>query len=303
MKKILYIILVNLLLLSLIELFCYFYICNRDKNLIIGHLKLTNRISSSKYNFHDNFIHYIRYPNLQVLSKEEMIYPVREIVERQEKPIVIFGCSMVEGPGLSEKQTVSYKLADYSNHTVVNRGRSATDISYMYWQLNQREVLDNLPLDTQYVLYFFIEDHLRRLYTVRGWLLDGNIYPKFRLTNNELVEIHRFLPVHYFFSSFVVEEFLMKRNRININKTKKLTTKLFNESYKIIKERLPNAKFIIFVMDNDFDLNFFDNLDENIKIYRLPIYEESQYFLEDNVHPSEKYWDKVIPYIAKSLNL
>lgn len=300
MKKIIFILLVNIILIFLIEVLSGIYIFQRDKQLFFGYYKISNKIPPK--NMLIDFL--CDFSPVKMASKEQLYNAKRPIEIRGDgkEPIILFGCSFVEGCGLKENQTFSYKLANYLNKTVINRGHAGIGISYFYWQLNQEELMSTMPEDTSYVIYNFIGDHLLRLYMVRACSVDKAIYPKYRIKNNDLQEIKRNLFFHQFFSAYLIENFLMEKQREDYKKTKKMVTLLFNKSNEKIKKRFPNAKFAIIVMEKDFDYSYFDELDKDIKIIRVP-YLEKKYLLEDNVHPNEKWWDYVVPYISEELEI
>lgn len=295
-KKIVCIIIVNILLLGLIELSSYIYVCNKNKDLLVLYNKAFNNKCDNKE------CYFIGYPPIRNASINE-IANKRPVEWGKKKPIVLFGCSFIEGTGLTNDETISHKLAEYSDRTIINRGLSSSGITHMYWQLNQNKIISIFPSDTEYFIYNFIDDHLNRLYSTRSGILDSRLLPKYKIKNGKLVEIKPIVFLHKFFTSYIIEEIVTKIKRKDINGTKKLTTELFNESYKIIKNKFPNAKFVLLVMDNDIDMKFFSDLDKNIIIVRVPVYEDKKYYIEDNIHPSALYWDEVVPYISKELNL
>jgi len=50
-----------------------------------------------------------------------------------EQSIVIFGCSQVEGIGVSEDETINHYLSNIMNCPVINMGQSATSIWYSFY--------------------------------------------------------------------------------------------------------------------------------------------------------------------------
>ena len=238
-------------------------------------------------------------------------------VKTDKKPIIMFGCSYTYGFGLEENETFAEKLSGYTHRTVINRGKSGTGITYMFYQLSDDKVIKSLPKDAEYVFFNLIPDHFPRLFRYRSWVLSGEQLLRYKIRNNKLEQDKiRFPLLHSLFTAIVVEEYLCNKNSSDMEGMKNLVIKLFSESDKLIKENFKDAKFVILYIKNPFDkYDTYDSLlediqktDSSIKIIdiskELPyLTEDEKYWLEDNSHPSSLLWDEVIPLVQQKLKL
>lgn len=167
MKKI---VIFNLVLLFLsffiIEGLSYMHLYFKYKDCIEAY----NEITKQKNIFP------MKYQKVTIPTKEELINNLRNIEygDENKQPIILFGCSYVYGFGLEENQTFSHKLAQLTNRTIVNRGKSGTGLPFFYFQLSDKEILNTLPQNPQYIIYTLIPDHFPRLYRYRNFVLTGD---------------------------------------------------------------------------------------------------------------------------------
>ena len=312
-------ILINLLIIFIIfifaELTSYIILMHKYKERIIHFNNIVK--SESKIN-----IPSLKYVKVTTLNKQNLIckdWCLRPVEYRNPKlkPIILFGCSFTAGFGLENNETFSYKLAQYTNRSVYNRGRSGTGLPFLYYQLSDNEIIKELPKNPEYIIFTLIPNHFPRLFRYRNFVLTGEHTLRYKIQDNKLVEDKIKFPfLHSFFTSIVIEEYLENKNSLDTKKVTDLTLKIFDESYKIIKEKFPNTKFVILYYEGPWDKkNIYDNLLKEIsKISndiiiihineKLPqLTEKDEYWLEDKAHPSSKAWDLIVPMISKELNL
>ena len=317
MKKIL---LINLLIILIIfitaELSSYIMLFSKYKEDIINFNNIVNSESKIK-------IPFLKYSKVILPTRENLLCngggcfrPV-EYKNSDLKPIILFGCSYTEGFGLEDNETFSHKLAQYTNRSVYNRGRSGTGIPFLYYQLNDNEIIKELPKNPEYIIFTLIPDHFPRLFRYRNFVLGGEHTLRYKIQDDKLIEDKIKFPfLHSLFTSIVIEEYLTNKNSSDTKKVTDLTVKLFDESYKKIKENFPNAKFVILYFECPFDeKNTYDELlkdiskisDDITMIHineKLPqLTEHDEYWIEDKSHPSAKAWDLIVPMISKELNL
>lgn len=182
--------------------------------------------------------------------------------------------------------------------------------------LNNEEIIKDLPKNTQYIIWILIPDHMERMYRYRCVPFMGLYNLRFKIENDKLVTDNiscKFL--HSFFTSVVIEEFVAKKRYENRAMTDYHFIKIFKDSDKLIKKNFPNAKLVVFSFDlyNYIPSDYYRRLKllqeeiPDIKIIdinkEIPEIADKQYILDDKVHPNEKAWDKIVPVMAKKLNL
>ena len=270
------------------------------------------------YRYKDNYgKQFIKYSKINILNDDKLLTGFRptEYRDKNKPPIFVFGCSYVQGTGLNDNQTVSRKLADYTNRTVYNRGKSGLGIYYFYYLLNNEKIIKDLPKNPQYIIWILIPDHVPRMYRYRSVPL-GIYNFRSKIKNGQIVTDNiscKFL--HSFFTSIVLEEFIAKCRYENKSKTDFMFIKLFKESDKLIKKNFPNTKLVVVSFDlyNYIPADYYRRLQllkeeiPDIQIIdinkEIPDIADKRYIGDDKVHPNEQAWDKIVPVLAKKLNL
>lgn len=270
------------------------------------------------YRYKDNYgKQFIKYSKINILNDDKLLTGFRptEYRDKNKPPIFVFGCSYVQGTGLNDNQTVSRKLADYTNRTVYNRGKSGLGIYYFYYLLNNEKIIKDLPKNPQYIIWILIPDHVPRMYRYRSVPL-GIYNFRSKIKNGQIVTDNiscKFL--HSFFTSIVLEEFIAKYRYENKSKTDFMFIKLFKESDKLIKKNFPNTKLVVVSFDlyNYIPADYYRRLQllkeeiPDIQIIdinkEIPDIADKRYIGDDKVHPNEQAWDKIVPVLAKKLNL
>ena len=294
--------------LLFVEALSYISLCCKYKDDIIPFLKITTG--------KDVKIPYIPYTKVKKPSRDILLSDLQpvEYRDRSKKPIILFGCSYTEGFGLKENETFSAKLADYTNRTVYNRGKSGTGLPFIYYQLNDKQVLNELPKNPEYIIYTFIPDHIPRLTKFRSWVMCGDLLLRYKISNGKLVvDEPRFPFLHTFFTSIVIDEYIETHKRQE--DVYKLLEEIWKQSVEIMQKEFKNTKIVIVYYECPFDIpNFYHeeidkmkNASPNIIFFdvkkEIPDIKERKYWLEDNFHPSALAWDTIVPKLADKLGL
>ena len=313
-KLFLYNLIAIICLFIAIELSSYVFLCTKYKEDIINFRKIM--YPENKIN-----LPLISYKIAKNQSEKSLYDTLRPISYKDSKknPIVLFGCSYTDGFGLNENETFSFKLSEYTNRTVYNRGRSATGIPFMYHQLINKDIVNLFPKNTDVFIYTLIPDHFSRLFRYRSWIMNGDHTIKYKLNKeNKLVRDKIKVPLlHTFFTSIIIEQYIENKQTQNYENTKALSIKLFEESYKQIKNNFDNAKFVILYIECPLDgenihLNyikeFATNTNNNIVLINAnehiqDLKTNKKYWLNDDSHPSALFWDTIIPILSKELKL
>lgn len=241
-----------------------------------------------------------------------------EGTEYNKKPIVVFGCSFAYGFSLNNEQTFSYKLSKLAKVPVYNRAENGWGIQHMLYQSKLDELYKQIP-EPEYVIYIYINDHIRRLYllTFSSWnILEEEQNLRYKEKNGQLIEIQNRNPILrqikrlYFVNkihhSYVKKFILRKGNEKNFYD---FAFKHFAEAKTEMEKHWKNTKYVIFFYDsNKEDTYLKDKLKDigYIIINKSDLTNEDltspQYFLT-NYHPNENAWDLLTPLIIKKLNI
>jgi hypothetical protein len=135
---------------------------------------------------------------------------------------------------------------------------------------------------------------------------------RYEIQGDKLKEINpQFNPLY---SSFLVKRILNKKIRLAGNKERqdfKLFNKIMKETANIIKEKYPNAKFIMLEFPQISDLRLPDNEIKELETYGITVLRvkdflpynidvtDEQYWLEDKLHPTSEFWDMFLPKIVE----
>ena len=236
----------------------------------------------------------------------------REVAYAKDKNstnVILFGCSYTYGSHLQNHQAFHSKLSKYWNKNVYNYGipgGSQREILYLLrnWELIEKKPKSN---EVEYVIYTFIDDHIRRLFVNTR----PNM-PSFKIKNNELettkfnIDFYKTNFTYYYLENFIYNKILYK----NAQETFILYIKEINKE---IKKTFSNGeketKFILLNYRNGHHHSVTDI--KNIKIDGVRIINLSdivnintrrdKYRMHDD-HPNEKAWDLIVPQLIKELD-
>ena len=327
-KNIIKIIILNIILLVIIIFIADYSIYLKFKqdyikNLDSESLKLYPPISYID-NYKSNYSpqSYI----FQKINKNNFNYFRNNIYNKNynNKSIIFFGCSYTFGAQLSDEETLSNKLAKKLNINVYNFGICASGIQHMLSLLQNNNFYNLIKEEPKYAIYTIIPDHFGRLqkYIFPSPMMENGINLQYELKNSKLKK--RYIPLNLFSKSFLVRSIYYqidtKRNDFEPSTKKQnniLAYYIFSESFKILKKKYPNIKFIILRYETEEDLaEEYENekIWENLKKQGIIIINSSDLIgrkykyasedtCEDNYHPSEKAWDLLVPKLIEQIEL
>lgn len=309
MKKIIIInILIIILILFSFELFIWI-----DKNLELGNdnLNLTKWLPFRPHLYEQEYnLNIENFPNeKQGWGRDP------NGIEYSQKPIVLFGCSFAYGMYLKKEQTFSYKLSNLTKRPIYNRALTGWGIQHMLFQSHFEELYKKVP-EPEYVIFTFIDDHIRRLYvlSVSAYdLITQDQYLRYKEKNNKLVQIkNENKLISFFKANYLVRELhsqyvrkhLLHDN--NINKCHSFAIKHFKEAKENLQKHWENANYVVLFYDteNEFLKSELKKIGYNVittKELTTENLQEKKYF--EYKHPTEEAWNLLTPLIAKKLEI
>lgn len=255
-------------------------------------------------------INEMSYKKIKKFSLENIDFRPVSYKKSNKRPVILFGCSFTYGSFLNDNQTFSYKLSNYTNRTVYNKGIGGAGVPLMYYFLKSTNIKKDIP-DAEFIIYTFIGDHLCRLFKYRSWPLGTQSMIKYKIINDKLIEEK---PFSTLFQSTYMSK-LWEEDYANFlcdhKQYKKIFYALMDASMKEAKEKYPGVKFVFFVYGYNSDKELIDELKNRgfIVIYfsdlQIPARELSKdkYYGIDHAHPSEAAWDLIVPRLSKKLNM
>ncbi|MBQ9245080.1 hypothetical protein IJ182_02300 [bacterium] len=229
--------------------------------------------------------------------------PASIVADATKKPIVLLGCSYTWGDYIEYENIFSSVLSRKTNRTVYNLGLSGGSLLEMLYILRNNDALKRLApdrKDVEYVIYTYIGDHRYRLYF--------NFRPKsphFRVSDHgqHLKYIHD----NPFLYSLLLDK-IKSHYVYKCNVSYKLQRLFIKETYREVKKKFPNAKFVILIYydygDEDWEelkndgiivLNVYD-------LVQFKINEDKDYQVQDG-HPNGKAWNTIVPPLVEELDL
>ena len=244
--------------------------------------------------------------------------------DKNKKSIIVAGCSFTYRNGIYSNENISYKLQQQTKRKVYNRGipgwgpqGNLKDIQKLPF-FNKRKIIE-----PEYYIYTFISDHLRRIY-IDYWdtKFSNEVYNLYKIRNNKLIPRDKITLLDY----IKVMQITKRINKyiFDITPDDKKFDRLKLYLYKIreeLQKKYPNIKVVILVYNPDVDTVE----THKIKPFRTERWKElendgfillrfdtpeydfltSQDYITqiDNVHPSAKAWDTLVPIIVEKLGL
>lgn len=230
--------------------------------------------------------------------------------ETNKKGILLLGCSFTYGQFLDNKDAFHSILSKQTNRSVYNLGISGGSPRETLFLLRNRKDLKNIipNKDIKYVIYTYIPDQERRLYTdIR------EIVPSFRLKNKgkalEYYTHNKFIHASNIYRNFsnLYYEYL-----VGEEESFALFSLYLSEISKEVKNIYgKDIEFIVFIYpDYDPDNKYkWQKINKNeITILnitkKLDIENNSNaYKIKDDDHPNAKAWQVIVPALVKELDL
>ncbi len=242
-----------------------------------------------------------------------------EGLKYKKKPITIFGCSYAYGYKLNNEETFSYKLAHSAKRPVYNQSFTGWGIQHMLYQSKLEGLYSKVP-EPEYVIYVYINDHIRRLYLISfsSWnILAEQFNLRYKSKNNQLVEIRNQNPVlnqikRLYFVNKLQNTIVNKQiaRTKNPEKHYDFAVEHFVSAKNEMQKHWKNSKFVVLFYDSvESDKYLRDKLEKNnfiIVVAEKLISEDltkEEFITEDKCHPNEKAWDLITPALIRELNL
>ena len=310
-KKILKIILVNLLFLIILSIGfeAFFYIKDTDffgEKYGVKHSLKDIHFTFKKEKFENKF---------NTDFKREMRKPVG-LNNKKKKPVLFLGCSYAYGQFLKDEDTISYKISKKTKRPVYNWACPAWGVQHAYY------IVQNMPKiepEPEYVFYIFMNDHLRRMFincfredyaeNLQYKMKDGKLEKidnRFNIFDNSyfLVNLKNFFVFFYKKSEYSQKLFInyiynLNNEVKNIYPNSKFVVLMFDKNEKNKKWKLP-YKLMNKLKEDGIEvviLNDITGIDFSDDKYRLP--KESDSFR----HPNGLTWDVVSDALIKEFAL
>ena len=166
----------------------------------------------------------------------------------KKNPIVVMGCSYAYGHGVKEEKTFSYILSEITQRPVYNFSECGYDAirslesvpGYLYMNRDKEDSLKK----TDYVIYLYMYNHIERYLQIKSLMDLYNKVNKPSITDKLMEKL------------FVLNFFNMEFKRKDIledypssQKSIQYQNKVLLYWYKKLKEYTPNAKVIIIIYD------------------------------------------------------
>lgn len=260
------------------------------------------------------------------IKEDETGFRITEVdknINIKKAGIIIFGCSFAYGSKLGNKDTISYYLSKYTKRPVYNRAFSGWGIQGMLYQLEKNDFVKSLKYNIksntekdidynniQYVIYIFIDDHLRRLVIPCSFFDNKFLFYKKNSKTNLLERKSNIYNMYW--HSYIWRK--LYRNKFEKSFSSRIYDELlylhFKQSNLQIKKLFPNAKFIILVYNGDNIIKRIENNlnNENIEVLYLSDlsnidFSSDKYSIIGFNHPTGKAWETVSKLLVDKLNL
>jgi len=256
-----------------------------------------------KYNFPQIEWRYSIIANTQ--SKESVLNSdFREPINLKSKnlPIIIFGCSFAFGENLNDNETFGANLAKLTNRPVYNYGISGSSIQHFLALLENKD-FSNIK-NPEYIIYVYMVDHMRRMYSKFYDSYNPQCYFRYIYKNNELkIDDKNDISLYSFrkLRCFLFE--LMTKDIKNRNKNMLIFSKYIEKANSIIKEKFPNAKFIVYVYEDtmNYDWKTIENM--GIKVVKNIDDKRVWSMKTYDAHPSAEAWKYYTPIFIKEAGI
>ncbi len=232
-----------------------------------------------------------------------------------KKPaIVLMGCSFTYGTNLNDDETFSSQLAQYNHRPVINLGTPGIGPREVLYMLITPVLNDIYPQEinnnVEYVIYTYIYDHNRRIFTNIKPLA-----PKFKKQKDgslKYIKGHNFIDLLFIKRS--LKELLFDKGIYPNQKLTDETLILYiNEINKAIHKKFKNGekqtKLVVLVYSND-EIEPLNNIEKNNKdiiilklndLADIDIFSDKYTIIDE--HPNKKVWEILVPIISKKLDL
>ena len=252
--------------------------------------------------------------------------------DEKAKSIVVMGCSFAYGKDIETEDTLAYKLQKYSKRKVYNYAYPAHGIQYVLYKLQYSPFFEQKDLNPEYVIYVFINDHLRRMYCNYFLLHDNTKYLRYIKTDKNELKIKSNPMIITPWDFFTISPYAREYNHLEYELKSKdewfdFLKLHLEECQKELHKRYKDAKFVVVVFNSEknsskcltntcqksglvpFHTTRWKELeDEGFVVidFDKPEYDflnDDEYETPDEMHPNGKAWDSLVPEIANKLGI
>lgn len=296
------------------ELVCFNFIYGDLYSAL--HKISTLHIKHLTYNIHkdDDFLYFnTQYYNRRIVD----IKPTNK-----KRPILFFGCSYTYGYGIENEDTLPYKFSKYTGRKVNNTGENGAGPDYVYRVVNVMK-RDNLFNDDkyEYAIYTFMFNQIKRM---TPYMLSEYITLKReKQKNNSFVDkLKYYMDKLYTVKILQCKYFITKKENLF-----EYTTYIIKEINKMLKEEISDIKLVLLLYNDcsstdrtpaereSLRTSSWEHLkDDGIIVINTldlvgDILTNQEYQINEGEgaimpqHPNGKAWDKIVPSLAKALNI
>jgi len=233
---------------------------------------------------------------------------------KNKKPIILYGCSYSYGYLLHENDNFGSILSELTKRPVYNYSIASRGLQQMLYFLEKEEHYNDFNAP-DYVIYTFIDDHVRRLYTPCN-ANDNVEFLDYKTVNGDLKRHNspvKFLHSLYIYNkmqNFIYNRFFKLQKE---NDNMDLVIKYFKKSKKLFEQHYPDAKCVILLYPTGQDNYIFSKKwkeleqDGFIVINANELVKDDltkdEYKLDDKSHPNSKAWRLICDKLVKKLDL
>lgn len=263
----------------------------------------------------------IKYTKARNYSTNDFLHLFTKTIPNNpsKRPVLVIGCSYVQGSGIKEEQTFSYKIFQKTNREVYKRGIPGGGIQLHLHQFETGEIQKDVP-DAEYIIYVYTDYHLARLYEYQLDYIETIVNQRYKLKDEHLIKIRQ-PKIIFWYSSFCVK--IIQQALQNIPRKKELDNfllfnavmqKMLYEAQKSYK----NSKFVILLYPStevkyekipimpESEIEKLEKMGfiviNAVNLTKLPI-RTDEYRIEDRDHPNEKAWDAIVDNFVNQLKL
>lgn len=324
MKKIFFILLVNVLLVLFIFVCFEVYLYTKEQGEGVaapaGLLQpaFMLNVYSMKHEYE------LLQPNYYELGNSQTEFLFRRPVglHYKNKPVLLFGCSFAWGARLHEHQTFHYLLSEALERPVYKRAISGWGVQYMLWMLQQEDLYSKVP-EPEYVIFVYISSHISRMYKY-NWInsLEG-AYQFLKYNKGVFGELKEekkllFIPASRLYNLYFLKYIAKLQEKNIFNCAFLFLEKHLMQCKKEIAKHWKNTKFVflIYEADNHFARDKYGIFNENniqklksddiivirtSELTNIPLGQTKYYLDEEDMHPGAEAWKLITPLFAERL--
>ena len=320
MKKVLSIIIINIIFFSLFFCLIEFLSFKQSVNIFQNQFHYFDRESYFSYkSLLPNYLKDMK----NFFNGEPGFGRLPDGIQYKDKPsIVVFGCSFASGYKLNYNQTFSYKLSNLLKRTVYNRAFETWGPQHMYYQTQTDYFYNQTPNADTYI-YIIIDEHLQREQLERYFITFKYVYLHYNIKNDKFIidnyrskisNLFRALYTRRLFNRYIASKYKNNEKK-ELKRVNDILYRYIKASKENIEKKLgKKVNFVVIYFEkNDWVIPGKDFLTENLEKDGIQVFSIKE--LQTNVnldnptyrmndgHPTEAVWDILTPLIAKKINL